>query len=241
MEKSEGNDWARRCVAVIPCLNEEAAIGKLVAEVRLHTPSVVVVDDGSSDRTGAVARESGATVLRNDLSRGKGVSLRAGWHEAKAKGAAWALSLDGDGQHLPEDIPGFFDCAASTGAALVIGNRMSDTRAMPWLRRRVNLWMSRRISAMAGRSLPDTQCGFRLMHLEAWSELRLSAEHFEIESEVLLAFLAAGHRVEFVPIRTIYKGEQSKIHPVRDTLRWFKWWRKARSSRNAAVRPTVRR
>jgi dolichol-phosphate mannosyltransferase len=84
--------------------------------------------------------------------------------------------------------------------------------------------MSRRLTVTAGRLLPDSQCGFRLMKLSAWAGLKISATHFEIESEVLLAFVRAGLEVEFVPVRAIYKDEQSKIHPVRDAVRWLKWW-----------------
>jgi glycosyltransferase involved in cell wall biosynthesis len=217
---------------VVPCLNEEAAIGQLVAGLHSHLKQVLVVDDGSADRTAAIARAAGAQVLVHKQSRGKGVALRAGWAEACRLGFPWALSLDGDGQHSPQDIPEFFKCADQTGASLVVGNRMNDAASMPWLRRRVNLWMSRRISNIAGAILPDTQCGFRLMRLVSWSAIPVSAEHFEIESDVLLAFLAAGHRVEFVPIHTIYKDEQSKIHPLSDTVRWFKWWQEARRSKS---------
>jgi hypothetical protein len=101
---------------------------------------------------------------------------------------------------------------------------MGKAGSMPWLRRRVNHWMSRRLTVTAGRLLPDSQCGFRLMKLSAWAGLKISATHFEIESEVLLAFVRAGLEVEFVPVRAIYKDEQSKIHPVRDAVRWLKWW-----------------
>jgi hypothetical protein len=87
--------------------------------------------------------------------------------------------------------------------------------------------MSRRISRSVGRRLPDTQCGFRLINLEALDKLPVSTTHFEIESEVLLAFARAGRRIEFVPIQVIYKSEQSKIHPLIDTIRWFKWWKRA--------------
>ena len=106
---------------------------------------------------------------------------------------------------------------------MVVGNRMANPAGMPWLRRQVNGWMSRRLSKSAGCSLPDTQCGFRLMDLEAWSKLKLRSNHFEIESEMLLAFVEAGHEVAFVPIEVIYKNEQSKINPVQDTWRWFRW------------------
>jgi len=238
MDIIEGYDWAANCAAVIPCLNEEKTIAPLLAGLRLHLSQILVVDDGSTDRTAEIARRSGAEVLRHEQTRGKGAALRAGWSEASRRGLSWALSLDGDGQHSPEDIQEFFNCAARTGAALVAGNRMKAAASMPWLRRRVNHWMSRRISKMAGKPLPDTQCGFRLMRLYEWRALKMSAEHFEIESDVLLAFLAAGHRVEFVPVRTIYKGEQSRIHPLRDTARWFKWWIRARRTCGTASRTT---
>jgi hypothetical protein len=89
--------------------------------------------------------------------------------------------------------------------------------------------MSRQLSKLARQDLPDSQCGFRLMDLQVWASLKVLTQHFEIESEILLAFLNAGRKVEFVPIRAIYKTEQSKIHPVRDSVRWFRWLRKARA------------
>jgi len=221
-------DWSAECAALIPCLNEEAAIGLLIQSVHRYLPSVLVVDDGSIDRTAAVARENGAVALRNETNQGKGAALETGWQWAKAQGYNWVLSLDGDGQHSPGDIPRFLRCAEQTSALLVVGNRMDGgTAAMPWVRRRVNRWMSRQISHAAGQMLPDSQCGFRLMNLDAWSALPIRAARFEIESEVLLAFVLAGFTVQFVPIQVIYKNEQSKIHPLRDTLRWFRWWKEA--------------
>ena len=218
-------DWARQCAVVIPCLNEAAAIESLVRQVREQLPTVIVVDDGSTDATGDVARRAGAEVLRHPHPQGKGASLETGLKRARELGFAVAIMMDGDGQHSPEDIPAFLQRAERSGAALIVGNRMADARRMPWLRRQVNRAMSWRLSRIAGHELPDSQCGFRLIQLEAWSKLRLQSRHFEIESEMLLAAVAAGYAVEFVPIRVIYKSEQSKIHPVRDTLRWFRWLR----------------
>ena len=106
-----------------------------------------------------------------------------------------------------------------------MGNRMGNAAAMPWVRRQVNRWMSRQLSRLAGRPLPDTQCGFRLVHLETWASLSLSTEHFEIESEMLMSFLAAEHRVAFVPIEVIGRGRNSHILPLADSIRWWKWWR----------------
>jgi glycosyltransferase involved in cell wall biosynthesis len=222
--------WKVDCAVVVPCLNEEQSIGPLVTAVRRHLRQIFVVDDGSSDRTAVAAAEAGAEVLLHRETRGKGAALRTGWERVRECGFAWALSMDGDGQHAPEDIPAFFECADRTTSRLVVGNRMNDAAAMPPLRRFVNRWMSRRLSWAAGVPLPDSQCGFRLMHLDTWSALPIGATHFEIESDTLLAFAARGQRIEFVPVRVIYKSEQSKIHPVRDTVRWFRWWRKARRS-----------
>ena len=110
---------------------------------------------------------------------------------------------------------------------MVVGNRMAQPAGMPWLRRQVNRWMSRRLSTLSGQNLPDTQNGFRLMDLRCWDPEATGAEHFEIESDILIAYLLAGHRVEFVPVEVIYESEQSKIRPWHDTIRWFQWWRQA--------------
>jgi glycosyltransferase involved in cell wall biosynthesis len=217
-------NWAKQCAAVIPCYNEAPNIGAVVDGIRGHLPHVIVVDDGSTDGTGEEAATAGAEVIRLGPNRGKGTALRAGWQHASKRGFSWALSMDGDGQHAPEDIPKFFARADSKTAALVVGDRMANASAMPWLRRQVNRWMSRRLSALAGASLIDSQCGFRLAHLETLLRLPLSARRFEIESETLVSFLGAGLPVEFVPIRVIYQTGRSNIRPLRDTWRWLRWW-----------------
>jgi len=111
---------------------------------------------------------------------------------------------------------------------LVVGNRMMKAAEMPRLRRFVNQWMSRRLSRVAHQELPDSQCGFRLINLDVLARLPIGTSHFEIESEVLLGFVKAGYKVEFIPIQVIYKTEQSKIQPLRDAVRWFRWWQGAK-------------
>ena len=224
-----------KCAAVIPCLNEGVGVAALVMAARRYLPCVIVVDDGSTDDTAALAKAAGATVVRHERNRGKGASLRTGLSLAMAQGFEWTVTLDGDGQHAPEDLPVFLRGAEETGALLVIGNRMNDARAMPWLRRQVNRWMSRKLSQCVGRSLPDTQCGFRLVHLQTWASLPLKTDHFEIESEMLMAFLAAAHPVAFAPVRVVRRRRSSHIHPVTDTLRWWKWWLAFRCS---SLQPT---
>jgi glycosyltransferase involved in cell wall biosynthesis len=218
-------DWRRECAAVIPCFNEAAQIHRVVSAVQNHLPAVIVLDDGSTDRTAEKARFAGAQIVRLDRNSGKGSALRAGWRRAHDLGFKWALMLDGDGQHAAADIPKFFACASSTGASLVVGNRMNQLEDMPFIRRWANRWMSRRISRLTAHELPDSQCGFRLARLDLLLELPIQSNRFEIESEMLLAFFAAGQKVEFVPVQTIYQSGASKINPLTDTLRWLRWSR----------------
>jgi len=208
---------------VIPCLNEAGRIGPVVEGARARLGRVLVVDDGSTDGTAAEARQAGAEVIRHERPLGKGRSLREGCAWSVGKGAGWAVCLDGDGQHLPTDIPVLVEAALRTGADLVVGNRFAEAAAMPWLRRATNRAMSGILGGLAGRPLPDSQCGFRAVRLARWAELRLVTDGFEIESEMLLAAVHAGWKVEFAPIRTVYRGERSKIRPVTDGWRWWRW------------------
>ena len=234
-------NWPALCAAVIPCLNEETTVGSLVSGTRDHLSTIIVVDDGSTDKTSEAAERAGAHVLRNPSTAGKGAALREGWSFALKSGFSWALSLDGDGQHAPEDIPAFFDCAERRSPSLIVGNRMNGASSMPWFRRLVNRWMSARIEQLTGAPVPDSQCGFRLMRLDSWAAHPGNTHHFEIESEVLVRFLLQKLPVEFVPIQVIYKNEQSKIHPLQDSLRWFRWWRQARELQREAASSSVAR
>lgn len=214
------------CAAIIPCRDEAATIGGIVRGVRTFVPTVVVIDDGSGDRTEAEAKAAGATVLKHPKAEGKGAALATGWAAAAALGMDWVLQLDGDGQHAADDATRLM--AAADGVRLVVGNRLGQPSHMPWLRRLTNRWMSRRLSRLAGVPLPDSQCGFRLAHLPTLGALGLRTRHFEIESEMCVAFARAGHRIAFVPVQVRYAGERSKISPVNDAWRWWRWYRSAK-------------
>ena len=218
------NVLAANCAAIIPCHNEEAAIAQLVEEVRGQVAAIMVVDDGSEDRTSWLARRAGAGCIRLQANHGKGAALTAGLGAAWERGFSHALCLDGDGQHCPSDIPAFFTKAQATQADLVIGNRMVAREEMPPLRRIVNDWMSRRLSEYTKYALPDSQCGFRLVKLSSWRQEELRTRRFEFESEMIVAFARAGRRIEFVPIQTVYQDQRSKIRPLGDAWRWLRWY-----------------
>ena len=230
-------NWLRDCVVIIPCLNEAETIGKLVRTVCMLLPKVIVVDDGSSDGTATEAGLAGAEILRHSINQGKGNAMQSGFKLARSRGFTWALTLDGDGQHDPADIPALLARADESDSALVVGNRMNAAVTMPWPRRFVNRWMSRRLSQIAGKPLADSQCGLRLVNLDVWATLHLRTRHFEFESELLVEFVKAGHKVEFVPVRTIYNSGHSHIQPLLDSWRWFRWWLEqsyAKTSRHPA-------
>lgn len=209
--------------AVIPCLNEAETIGALVREVRKFIDVIYVVDDGSRDGTTSVAINAGARVIIHSQPRGKGAALRQGLAQALQDGFYWAVLMDGDGQHAPQDIPAFLQALRTSESALVVGNRLEAPAGMPLLRYWVNRVMSLILSGIAGVRFPDSQCGFRLVKLNAWRSVSLRANHFQVESEMLLAFAAAELPISFVPIQVQYRDERSKINPIIDTVRWLAW------------------
>jgi len=206
---------------VIPAYREAATIRGLVQAVRAQGLPVIVVDDGSPDATAAEAEQGGATVLRHARNQGKGLALATGCDAARRQGFAAVITMDGDGQHDPADLPAFLSAYAAGGAAALIGNRMADTAAMPGVRRATNRLMSWLLSRMMGQRVPDTQCGYRLYRCAALPARPPTAARFAAESEILLELADAGARIGSVPIRTIYRHETSKINPVIDTWRFL--------------------
>jgi glycosyltransferase involved in cell wall biosynthesis len=214
--------------AVIPAYFEEAHVREVVRRTRRQLEHVLVVDDGSGDATAARAREGGADVFVHSENRGKGAAIKSGLRYWLDREAEFVLLLDADGQHLPEEIDRFLNAAAAGNAALFIGTRMSDTSRMPFLRRAVNRYMSRQISHICGQHIPDTQCGFRMLHRRLIPHLLVGTNKFDYETEMLILASRNGFRIHSVPISTVYSDEVSSIRPVHDTLRFFKLMRRYR-------------
>jgi len=212
----------RACV-VIPTYNESKAIADVVRKLRHYGLEVVVIDDGSVDNTAKIAREAGATVLENQKNQGKGASLIKGFDYALKTGFDYIITMDGDGQHMPEDIPFFLRLANSSDNGIFVGNRMSKLKNMPFVRVVTNKFMSWLISLVIGQKVADTQCGFRLIKKEVLQKIKLKTAKYEIESELLIEAARQGFKIESVPIETVYAGEKSQINPFVDTLRFIKF------------------
>ena len=228
--------------AVIPAYQDEKHIGDIARRTCERLDHVLVVDDGSTDQTSQRAREAGAEVVVHAQNQGKGEAIKTGlvhWlgsgnptNSAQDRQITWVIVLDSDGQHLPEEIDRFLVAAASVRRlTFFIGNRMDDVGRMPFVRRVVNRYMSNEISRVCGQRIPDTQCGYRMVHRQLIPDMLGGGHRFDYETEALIIARRKGYKIESVPITTFYTDQVSKIHPARDALRFFKLMRRYKASR----------
>ncbi len=211
----------RVCV-LIPAFNEEKHIAKVVAEVLQHIRDVIVIDDGSKDKTAEAAAMAGAHVIRQPANQGKGAALDAGFAFAREKGFEVVITMDADGQHLPAEVPKFIEAYKRTRIPVLIGSRMAQLDTMPFVRRETNLFMSWLLGRVMGQYVPDTQCGFRLYRCDVLPVAGTGSTHFAAESEMLLNLAHRGVRIDAVRVSTVYADEQSKINALPDTWRFFR-------------------
>lgn len=211
-----------RVAVILPAYREGARVAAVVTGCLKHVGKVLVVDDFSPDDTSAQAAAAGAEVVRHDSNRGKGAALKTGFGQLRSQGFTHAIALDADGQHDPERIPAFIAAATASGVVLVLGNRFHDVRGMPFVRRHTNRLMSWLISRICRTTVPDSQCGYRLVRLDNPVLYSAKADHFEYESEVLILTARAGGRIVSVPVPTTYGEEQSKIRPWADSKRFLR-------------------
>ncbi|MEI6560878.1 MAG: glycosyltransferase family 2 protein [Verrucomicrobiota bacterium] len=211
-----------KVAALIPAYREAAHIREVVQRVRAQLENVLVVDDGSPDNTAELARQAGAEVIVHAQNAGKGAAIKTGFKALLERGFDYVLILDGDGQHLPEEIQHFLSAATATPCGLFVGNRMHKTDGMPLVRLLTNRFMSCLISWLCRQPIPDTQCGFRMIHRNVIPSLYCESNAYDYETEMLFIASRDGHRIGNVPVSTVYGSETSKIHPLRDGIRFAK-------------------
>lgn len=216
----------RDLTAVIPAYQCSATVGEVVEGTLRHLSRVVVVDDGSTDASGEVARRAGAEVLRHERNRGKGAALRTAFEqllEERGSGRAPELGaivmLDGDGQHDPEDLPALL-AAWDTGSwDLIVGGRLGDRAAIPPHRYWTNTIGTRLLSWVTGVHLADSQSGYRVIEAGLLERMGLVSDGYAVESEMLIKAAHRGARIGQVKVRTIYHDRVPSFYrPVRDTV-----------------------
>lgn len=208
-------------IAIIPALNAERTLGKVVQATREQLANVLVIDDGSTDRTSDVAREAGAVVLRHEVNRGKGAALKTGFAYALERDSEAVITLDADGQHLPGEIPKFLAEWQQSHADLIIGGRAHLFQHMLPRRRNANRFSAWCISKAAGVPVADSQSGFRLYSSTLLRSLQLHTDGFDMESEVIVRAGRRGMKIVSIPIDLGFVDGIATSHykPLKDTLR----------------------
>ena len=192
-------------IAVIPAYNEEKCLKEVIESTSTQVDRVLVVDDGSSDRTSEIARNAGATVIRHCVNRGLGATLGTGIRAAAEMGGRYIVTLDADGQHLPGEIP-LFVAAIDEGHDVVLGSRMiADSKGhMPRMRRiaqRVGNYLT---YFLFGILVSDSQSGFRGFSNSAASKLDIRTDRMEVSSEIVSEIRRHRFKWHEVPITAIY-------------------------------------
>jgi glycosyltransferase involved in cell wall biosynthesis len=209
---------------VIPAYNEARTIRDVAQRALAQAPLVIVVDDGSTDGTALALEGLPVIVLRNARNSGKAASLRSGAEEAIRRGAGAIITLDGDGQHSPEDLPLLAAAYAAASGRIVIGSRLHKREEIPparyWANRFANFW----IGWAAGYPIADSQSGFRIYPAALFARADVNydeAHSFVFESEILIEAASLGIFAKCVPISVIYseRARPSHFRPVVDIAR----------------------
>jgi len=215
---------------VIPAYNEEENIGALLDALErcdlewnkeeVRPQDVIVVDDGSTDKTGEIASRK-AILLKHEHNLGKGYAHRTGFKYAVANGYDYVITIDGDNQHNPEEIPIFIKEITKNERDIIIGTRKFSLNNMPLIRVLTNILTSFVVSLLSHKRVKDSQSGYRAISTKVLQEINLATGNFQTESELLIKAARIGYRIGSVPICTIYSEEKSKINPFIDTVRFI--------------------
>ena len=208
-----------KLLVLIPAYNEHDHIGTVVSSARAFLP-VLVVDDGSKDDTSSISAANGAIVLRQEPNQGKGAAMERGFGYALENGYDAVITVDGDGQHDPREIPSFIAEFETTHNDLIIGKR--DFSKMPFVRKCTNTIGTWMFSKAMKQYIPDNQSGYRLVSARLMKVMLDSHNHgFEFEVEMILRCVLQKLTMSAIPIETIYGDEKSHIRPFRHGWRFI--------------------
>ncbi len=210
---------------IIPAYNEESTVAAVAREAGKHSKDIIVVDDGSKDRTFEEAGRTKATVLRHVINLGKGAALKTGCDYAVQNGADAFILIDSDGQHSPSKIPEFMKKLEE--ADIVFGARKINTRKMPLLKRFGNWGLNTIIRILFRIKVDDVMCGYRAFTAKAYRRIRWKSSGYEVEAEMLANAGKHNLRTAQLPIETIYSDAYRGI-TVFDGIKIgmnMLWWR----------------
>ncbi len=215
-------DELRACV-IIPTYNNAATLGKVIEGVSGYTNHIIVVNDGSTDETAAIAASfPGIQLIGYTSNRGKGWALRTAFKYAAEKGYKYAITIDSDGQHFAKDLPVFLDKLGTYPNAIIIGARNMNQESVPGGSSFGNKFSNFWFRVETGIKSPDTQSGYRLYPLEPLKKMHFFTRKYEFEIEVLVRAAWKGIAVESVPVTVYYAPKEERLshfRPFRDFFR----------------------
>ena len=199
---------------VVPAYHEASVITSVIEEIRrAGYRHIIVVDDGSADQTYAVAQSCGVIALRHRLNRGKGAATKTGVEAAKLLGAEIIVTMDGDGQHNPEDITRLIAPLREKNADVVLGTRLKHPKGMPWYKQMHNIIGNAIVWYLYGLWVSDSQSGFRAYSHRAIHRINTRTDRYEYDSEVIREIKRHRLSYEEIPIEVRYtEYSMGKIH-----------------------------
>jgi len=214
----------KKILILIPAFNAEKTISSLIDQISAFIPGkdILVIDDGSTDRTYQLAKESGANCIQHKKNKGKGEALKTGFEYAIKEGYSGVITLDADLQHDPKFIPEFIRVAEAGLSDILVGTRHIELKTMPFPRWLTNNVTSIIVSILGDTKVRDSQSGYRYISTDVLKAVKLSTRKYELESEILIKAGRKGFKIAPVPISTIYHGSKSFINPLVDTGRFIK-------------------
>jgi glycosyltransferase involved in cell wall biosynthesis len=208
-----------KALLLIPAFDEERTIRAVVTTARKFIDDILVIDDGSADKTACEASAAGVLVKRLEKNQGKGEALKTGFAYALAQGYDVVITMDADGQHDAQDIRNFLPLLDRYD--LILGSRFEPGANTPFVRRAANLASSFIVSTMCGQRILDSQTGFRSYSAKLIQEVELDCSHYDLETEVIIKAARQGLRIGSCPIRTIYGDEVSRFKNLKDSIRFL--------------------
>ena len=207
---------ARKICVLIPTYNNAGTLGKVVAEVLTYTSHVIVVNDGSTDQTAEILEQfPQLAVVSYAPNKGKGIALRRGFKFAIQQGYDYAITIDADGQHFPDDLPVFLKKVEEEPGAIIIGARNLQQENMPGKNTFANKFSNFWFYVETGLKLPDTQSGFRLYPLHAMKGMRFFCNKYEFEIEVMVKASWKGIKVLPAPVKVYYPPAEERVSHFR--------------------------
>jgi glycosyltransferase involved in cell wall biosynthesis len=209
---------------IIPTYNGSSTLEKLISQLAeyISLKDIIVIDDGSMDDTYKIAKNCKVTVLQHEKNKGKGIALKTGFDYCLKNNYSGTITMDADLQHDPKFVQDFLKMAESSKYGIIIGTRQMNLKIMPLDRYLTNKICSIIISVLAGKTIYDSQSGYRWISEEVLKKVKLSSRRYDLESEILIKAGRANFEIGEVEISTIYEKSKSFINPLVDTGRFIK-------------------